>query len=607
MSSQGSFDPHSTYRSEVVKGNISGAYSIALQAAHLYEKRGDLKQASVCRRDLSEALLMLGRYDDAAAEADLSAEMQPDVYERARSLVRLAVGLMFGSKYNAAFIALGKSEEIGRSFRNDFRLMAEISACRGLAFDRTDDVDRALLEYEEATQLFTLAGCVRKAAAQFNNLGYLLARHQQFKEAERHLLTAFELIGRDPNPHTEAAICDSAGFLYARLERYPKAETFLIKSVSLFEQTNNEKEVLASLLQLSEMNERCGHHRAAREAAQRALALATKVKLDSVRDTAENRLLRLQSSRSRTLKRPFLFHGLVYVSSQMQSVVAKLKTLARTNEIVLLLGETGTGKELVARAIHQESSRSKRPFVPFNCSAISSELIESRLFGYRRGAFTGAESEQMGIVRAAAGGTLFLDEIGDLSLAAQGALLRFLQSGEIQPLGENKPIKTDVRIIAATNRDLKKDLEAGRFRQDLYFRLNVCTLLAPALRSRPEDVPVLANHFARVYSEEYKLPAPAFAANELSRLKKLNWPGNVRELESYIKRRVMFGADRIETGDILDNQQDNPWRTLARPEKLHRLKEVLMANKGNITSAAKQLGVSRRTIQRAKKANGVDH
>src|SRR5260370_7550123 len=148
----------------------------------------------------------------------------------------------------------------------------------------------------------------------------------------------------------------------------------------------------------------------------------------------------------------------------MQFVVANLKILAITNETVLLLGETGTGKELIARAIHQESKRSKPAFIPFNCSAISRELIESRLFGYRRGAFTGAESEQMGIVRAAASGTLFLDEIGDPSLAAQGALLRFLQSGEIQPLGENKPIRIDVRVIAPTNRDLRQDLESGASR-----------------------------------------------------------------------------------------------------------------------------------------------
>lgn len=601
MSSQDSHDLSRAYRSEVAQGNISQADSIALHAADLYEKEGDLRQAAIWRRVRFDALFMQGRFDEAVAEAGVSAEIQPDVYERARSLLRLAVGLMFSSNYYAAFEALGKSEEIARSFQDDLRLMAELRACRGLAFDRTNDVDRGLSDYQEAAQLFTRAGSPRLAAAQFNNLSYLLARNKQLKDAELHVLTALELITKDPNPHIEAATCDSAGFIYARLGRYSEAEIFVGKAVSLFEHNENKAELLPALLHLSEIHEQCGHHQAARETARRALDLATAVNLDPVRDTAQNRLLSLQFSNSKISTKPFLFHGLIYTSREMQSLVAKLKILAMTSETVLLLGETGTGKELIACAIHQESKRRKYPFIPFNCSAISRELIESRLFGYRRGAFTGADSEQLGIVRAAAGGTLFLDEIGDLSLAAQGALLRFLQSGEIQPLGQNKPIKIDVRIIAATNRDLKEDLESGRFRKDLYFRLSVCTLSAPALRSRPEEVPVLANHFARVYSDEYGLPKPSFTADELSRLAAARWIGNVRELESYIKRRVMFGVEAIESGEVLHSQQVKPWRTLTPTEKLQRLNEVLLVNKGNITSAAKQLGISRRTIQRMNK------
>jgi two-component system NtrC family response regulator len=434
-----------------------------------------------------------------------------------------------------------------------------------------------------------------------------LARHQQLKAAEQYVLTALELITRDPNPHIEAAICDSAGFICARLGRYSEAEAFAGKAVSLFEHNDNKAELLPALLHLSEMHEQCGHQKAARETARRALDLAAAVNLDPVREAAQNRLLTLQSSNSKVSTKPFFFHGLIYTSQEMKSVVARLRILAMTSETVLLLGETGTGKELIARAIHQESKRCNGPFIPFNCSAISRELIESRLFGYRRGAFTGAESEQIGIVRAAAGGTLFLDEIGDLSLAAQGVLLRFLQSGEIQPLGQNKPIKIDVRVIAATNRNLNEDLESGRFREDLYFRLSVCTLRAPTLRSRPQDVPILANHFASVYSEEYNLPAPAFTVDELSGLAALRWNGNVRELESYVKRRVMFGTDAIETSDGLFNQQDRPWRALTPTEKRGRLNEGLLANKGNITSTAKRLGISRRTIQRIKKADDSGH
>ena len=295
------------------------------------------------------------------------------------------------------------------------------------------------------------------------------------------------------------------------------------------------------------------------------------------------------------------FHGLIFSSLEMQSLIARLRAIATTNEVVLVLGESGTGKDLVARAIHEESSRQRRPFVPFNCSTLSRDLVESRLFGYRKGAFTGASVDGQGIIAGAAGGTLFLDEIGDLNFDVQGALLRFLDRGEIQPVGAPRPVIADVRVIAATNRDLTEEVAAGRFRKDLYYRLNVATLLAPPLRSRPEDVKELARHFARVYSVEYGKAEPSFTEEEMKRLVAHEWPGNVRELENRIKRLILFGDLGIQKNGSYSGEPKQVWASLSELEKRARVWDCLESNGWNVTLTANHLGICRRTVQRYKK------
>ncbi len=292
------------------------------------------------------------------------------------------------------------------------------------------------------------------------------------------------------------------------------------------------------------------------------------------------------------------FHGLVYASFEMRFLIARLRVIAATDEVVLVLGESGTGKELVARAVHQESRRRGNPLVPFNCSALSRELIESRLFGYRKGAFTGAYSDHQGVIGAAAGGSVFLDEIGDLTPEAQGALLRFLQSGEIQPIGATRPLIANARVITATNRELTAEVEAGRFRKDLYYRLNVATLYVPPLRSRPQDVRELARHFAHVYSKEYGKAEPAFTRADMTRLVEYKWPGNVRELESCIKRMILFGELDIQTDGSHRRETSRLWRSLTDTEKRRRVMESLERNGWNVTLAASALGICRRRVQR---------
>jgi two-component system, NtrC family, nitrogen regulation response regulator NtrX len=233
-------------------------------------------------------------------------------------------------------------------------------------------------------------------------------------------------------------------------------------------------------------------------------------------------------------------------SFAIRSLLDRIEKVAPTDARVLITGENGTGKELVARAIHRLSARSEEPFVEVNCAAIPSELIESELFGHMKGSFTGAHADRAGKFEQANGGTLFLDEIGDMSLAAQAKVLRALQEGIITRVGGEKPIRVDVRVIAATNKSLEDEIAAGRFREDLYHRLNVVPIHVPPLRERREDVPMLVRHFARKAVEEQRLPFRDFDPGALEALGRLDWSGNVRELRNTVERLLILGRG----GDI---------------------------------------------------------
>jgi len=225
----------------------------------------------------------------------------------------------------------------------------------------------------------------------------------------------------------------------------------------------------------------------------------------------------------------------------MRRLRADLVRLAGSRATVIITGESGTGKEVVARAIHDLSSRAGRPYVAFNCAAVPRDLFEGQLFGHRKGAFTGATSDQQGTIRAADGGTLFLDEIGELPLDVQPKLLRFLENGEVSPLGERRPVSVDVRVVAATHRDLEVLLRQGKFREDLFFRLQVIPLRVPPLRDRKEDVAALARHFVREFGPKGR--APVLAPDALAALGSHTWPGNVRELRNVIERTLAYAPE----------------------------------------------------------------
>jgi DNA-binding NtrC family response regulator len=319
----------------------------------------------------------------------------------------------------------------------------------------------------------------------------------------------------------------------------------------------------------------------------------------------ENRTLR------RAVGRAASFGDLIGASPAMADLAALIRKIAHNRSSVLITGESGTGKEVVARTIHFHGSRASRPFVPINCSAIPEGLLESELFGHVRGAFTGAHASKRGLFEQADGGTLFLDEIGDMGLGLQSKLLRVLQDREVRPVGGNHAVRVDVRIVAATNKDLQKEMAEGRFREDLYYRLAVIPLHIPPLRERPEDVPALAEAFLRKHDETGR---HRLAPEAVKRLLEHPWRGNARELENVVERALALaetdeiGPDALPLGDAPARDAARSAESLVRSgaerslslrelEELY-IEEILRRTGGNKVRAASILGIDRKTLYR---------
>jgi DNA-binding NtrC family response regulator len=296
-------------------------------------------------------------------------------------------------------------------------------------------------------------------------------------------------------------------------------------------------------------------------------------------------------------------------SPQMVEVYKIISRVAPTDATVLVEGETGTGKELVARMIHAQSPRAAQPFVAVDCAAIPPSLLESELFGALRGAYTGADRDRIGVFEAAHRGTVFLDEIGDIEPGFQLKLLRFLQDREVRPVGAARPKPVDVRVIAATNRDLQKLVEEGKFRQDLWFRINVVRILLPPLRQRRGDVALLAQHFLKKYNERYRQQA-RLLPDGLRALEECTWPGNVRQLQHMIERLVILAPQaRIDEAAVREAiastaPREHPVETLAAAEQ-EQIRRVLEATGGNKSRAAKILGIERKTLYRKLERMGL--
>jgi len=328
----------------------------------------------------------------------------------------------------------------------------------------------------------------------------------------------------------------------------------------------------------------------------------------SIRKAAERQSLVAENRSLREELKLLTTREIVGQSAALRRVLDVATQAAPSSATVLVLGESGTGKELIARFIHSKSARASGPFVAVNCAAIPESILEAELFGHERGAFTGAVNRREGRFARARGGTLFLDEIGELTPAVQVKLLRVLQEGEYEPVGGN-PVKADVRIVAATNRDLAAEVEAGRFREDLYYRLNVIAVTAPPLRNRGEDVPLLVDHFLGVYCKKNGRARLNVPADVMRKLTDYTWPGNVRELENVIERAaVLCRSDTLRLEDLPDAvaQASAPAPSaltfgIGTPleEVEHRLiRETLAYTSGDKSLAAQLLGISTRTIYR---------
>jgi Nif-specific regulatory protein len=320
------------------------------------------------------------------------------------------------------------------------------------------------------------------------------------------------------------------------------------------------------------------------------------------------RLLWLEQENLRLATEINLQHNMVGESSPMKEVYRFLSRVAPTDATVLVGGESGTGKELVARAIHRNSPRTSRPFVAINCAAIPEGLLESELFGYERGAFTGAQRQKKGRLEMADGGVVFLDEIGEMAPSLQVKLLRVLQEREFERLGGARPISVDIRLIAATNKDLAHAVKAGTFREDLYYRLNVVSVVVPPLRERPEDVPILAEYFVSKFAVKCKVKAKKISPEAMSGLMNYDWPGNVRELENAIERALVLGvSDTIRPEDLPESVlekdpapgvQEARYHLAVKQLKKHLILTAVEEARGNYTEAARILGVHANYLHR---------
>jgi DNA-binding NtrC family response regulator len=335
-----------------------------------------------------------------------------------------------------------------------------------------------------------------------------------------------------------------------------------------------------------------------------------------------SRLVSENRSLQRRIKETESFHEMVGAGPKIKRIFDTIRLISKTDVTVLLTGESGTGKDMAARAIHALSARAERAFIPINCPNLPESILESELFGHRKGAFTHATHDKKGLFQEAQGGTIYLDEIGDISPTLQTKLLRVLQEKEIRPLGQNASIKVDVRIIASTNRDLEQKIKDNLFREDLLYRLNVVSLHLPPLRERSEDIPILANHFLKRACVEFHKPPKSISPALMSRFISHKWRGNVRELQNTVSRCVLlspgdeilpedidWGASEAPDCLVTDDVMSLPFKEAKAQvvERFHReyLSAVLARHGGNVTRAARDCGIERQALQQLMRRYGI--
>jgi transcriptional regulator with PAS, ATPase and Fis domain len=600
------------------------------ELAYCYWREGAFDEARITLRD---AINHLGNEDDGL---------------KALALLRFAVVETSATRFNDALHALNDAAPLiethgSHTLKGNFHnTQANVLKYLGTSEQRVDYTDKALIEYVAASFHFEQAGHTRYRAAVENNSGYLLLTLGRFREAHEHLdrarclfvnvkdsahiaqvdetrakallaegriveaekvaRSAVRTLKQGDEQSLLAEALTTYGTVLARLNRYQQARMTLQRAIEVADQAGNvEGAGLAALTITEELSKYLTH-----DDLRSTYGLADQLLANSQYPEV---LIRLRSCARRIIAteqaqvEEFSTSNFVHTSEQTTSLLRDARRIASAQSAVLITGETGTGKEVLAHLIHEWSERIGE-FVAINCAALTDNLIESQLFGHRRGSFTDAIADYPGAVREATGGTLFLDEIGELSAAHQAKLLRLIENGEIHTIGAPTPERVDVRIIAATNRNLKEQVAKRRFRDDLFYRLNTFHLEIPPLRERMEDIPVIAEHFIKEMLERHRKRV-TFAPEAIAAMRLLPLKGNVRELRSLIERTVLTATDgmtitaeAVETVTLRETQHAgfaDPWANFSLREEVRLLEErfielALKHTKGMVSRAAKLLG-----------------
>ena len=617
-------------------GDRSGAVDAEIEIGWCYFRQGALDEARVI---LQSALAKLADEDN-----DLWAVAALRLADVERVAMRLHDSLRLLTETSTYAEASNNSSIKGR-FHNT---LAVVLKNLGASEKRQDYIDRALVEFAAASYHFEQAGHTRFRARVENNLGFLFLRANRFSEAGRHLDRARRLFSSLKDHGSVAQVDETRARLLLAQGKNSEAEKVARAAVHVQEKGDEQSLLAESLTTYGTALARLGQVERARLVLQRAVETAALVgdnekaglaaitileELNAHLSNAEAMTvyqraadLLSESEHFETLVRLLactrhvlsLAHGrgtefdtadFIYASEETGQLLRTAHRVAESDAAVLITGETGTDKEILARLIHKWSGR-KGSFVALNCGALTETLVESQLFGHRKGSFTDAVDDHEGLARAAAGGTLFLDEVAELSLGNQSKLLRLIEYGEIHTVGAPHPERVDVRIVAATNRDLKEAIAKKRFRDDLYYRLQTFHLVIPPLRDRPEDIPVIAEHFIKqilaVTSKRV-----TFTQEALEAMKKLPLKGNVRELRSLLERTILVASDdeaitaqAVETVAMRQTQKANlsqPWFNCSLPNEVllyeaKLIRQALEMAGGSVVRAARLLGISHQTL-----------
>ncbi len=642
--------------SKQIEGAQETAKNLISESIAIFESLQEKEKAAEALTELAYCYWREGAYDEARimlrdAIARLNNE---DVELKAWALLRAAIVESAAARLNDALrilndaehlIAECASDTLKGNFHNE---RAIVLRNLGIAEHRDDYTDHALVEYTAASVHFGQAGHTRYRARVENNLGFLLHKLGRFTEAHEHLdrarrlfvglkdsgsvaqvddTRALTLLAQGRNSEAErialvsvhalekggeqALLAESLttyGIALARLNRYPQARSTLQRAIEVAHTAGStEGAGIAALTLIEELSDQLSRDelRVIYQRADDLLSKSQHPETPARLISLARRIFEIEENRATEFTTP----NFIYVSEQAETLLRNAHHVAATTSPVLITGETGTGKEVLARMIHQWSGRAG-DMVAINCAAIPDALIESQLFGHKKGSFTDAVADYAGAVRQAANGTLFLDEIGELSIGNQGKLLRLIENGEIHPVGASIPERVEVRIIAATNRNLHERVAQNLFRDDLLYRLNTFHLEIPPLRERPEDIPVIAEYFIKEMAERHNRRV-TFTPEAIAAMRVLPLRGNARELRSLIERTILTAKDTatispqaIETIAMRQTQHAGfafPWANFSLKEEVRLLEErfielALKEAKGMVTRAARLLGLHYETL-----------